>query len=288
MQFQACGYGSKREPNVNFDGDENAVLDYRYFPTDALTYYFDHHPTAFRETAHQEHYGLREKQSPGQFRWDPQAVSCAAVIEHTARRDFDIDLSRYQELLDWANLVDGAQFATVAEATDRTTREMRLLGVVEHFSDSSFIQKAVPILLSEGVEGLASAKFVRDKYRKLAPKFRQYNKRVQTRGTRRGPVVLIDLTEELVSVVAKFAHYREYPEALYSVIVAKRPGGIRLSIGHNPWHGGRCLHDIGSICAEFGGGGHHMVGGIALSRGEEERGRQLASAIAERLAADPT
>src|SRR5689334_3401050 len=47
--YRGCGYGEAQ--NVPSDkmlsGDENAILDYRFFQSERLTWFFDHHRTAF-------------------------------------------------------------------------------------------------------------------------------------------------------------------------------------------------------------------------------------------------
>src|SRR5215831_16262095 len=47
--YRACGYGPQQggvDPAV-LTGTDNAILDFRYTATPNLTWYFDHHATAF-------------------------------------------------------------------------------------------------------------------------------------------------------------------------------------------------------------------------------------------------
>src|SRR5881397_339321 len=48
-RYKSCGYGPQmsRVPEEWLDGDENAILDFRYTPSKRLTWYFDHHVTGF-------------------------------------------------------------------------------------------------------------------------------------------------------------------------------------------------------------------------------------------------
>ena len=59
---------------------------------------------------------------------------------------------------------------------------------------------------------------------------------------------------------------------------------IKLSIGFNPWCGQIRKHDIAKICERHGGGGHPVVGAIALPPGEVARAQELGRAIADELA----
>src|SRR5512142_892565 len=43
------------EPSL-FDGDENAIVDFKYSPDPRLTWWFDHHQSAFLSAEDAEHY----------------------------------------------------------------------------------------------------------------------------------------------------------------------------------------------------------------------------------------
>src|SRR5690242_15620913 len=49
MKYRSCGYGPGMSmiPEEWLDGDENAILDFRYTPSKRLSWYFDHHITGF-------------------------------------------------------------------------------------------------------------------------------------------------------------------------------------------------------------------------------------------------
>src|SRR5689334_2114844 len=49
MVYRACGYGPQPGgvDSGILSGDENAILDFRYAVSPKLTWYFDHHATAF-------------------------------------------------------------------------------------------------------------------------------------------------------------------------------------------------------------------------------------------------
>src|SRR5262245_18338369 len=68
--YRACGYGNgqTRADEKLLTGDANAILDYRYHPSDTLTLYFDHHRTAFASDADRADFESREK--VGRFFFD--------------------------------------------------------------------------------------------------------------------------------------------------------------------------------------------------------------------------
>ena len=62
-RYVACGYsGSPRNFDKVLDGDENAVLDYRFAASDKLQWYFDHHKTAFANAADLAFFESRREQ----------------------------------------------------------------------------------------------------------------------------------------------------------------------------------------------------------------------------------
>jgi hypothetical protein len=285
VHYFACGY-AYGSASPTLDGDENALLDFRYESGESLTYYIDHHPTAFSSAEQKSHFSDFSQKKGRCFIWDPTATSCAGLIANIARVRAGIDLrTKYADLIDWAERIDGAAFTTVEEATDRSEPVMRLVSVVERFGDTAFLNKAVPVLRSEGLSALAESKLVKGHYRTIAPLFRAYERRIKSRGVRDGRVGFFDLTESPTKVVAKFTHYRQFPDALYSVMVTNIGNGIKVSVGFNPWHGAELDLDIGAICARYGGGGHAVVGAIAFSGKDASRAQAVAKEIIRELQA---
>lgn len=283
IDYLACGYGPAAVA-PQLDGDQNALLDFRYHPDPGLTYYFDHHKTAFPSSLEQAHFAERQASDGRRFVWDPDSVSCAHLVARVARERFSYTFGPlHADLLTWADKIDGARFESAEEATDRTHSVMRLASVVERFGDSNFLTQAIPILRKEGLASLAEARFVKDHYRTIARYFRAYEKRVLEGGKQDGRIVLIDLSDKSVQVVSKFFTYKAYPESLYSVMVTNVGSGFKLSVGYNPWHGAPLDVDIGAICARHGGGGHPVVGAVGFPLNQLENARSIASEIAREL-----
>ena len=195
-----------------------------------------------------------------------------------------VDLSAFSELVQWADWVDSARFPSAAAATDSSNPVLQLVSIVEQFGDDALFQKLVPRLVDEGLLSVAKSPLVVEKYKAIAPDHDAYRKLVVEKGEMRGRVVYLDLTGHRVRAVTKFAAYASFPDSTYSVIVSELSSGVKIAVGHNPWSGRPREHDISAICARYGGGGHPVVGGIALPKGEAERGREIARTIAEELA----
>ncbi|MFZ4079442.1 MAG: hypothetical protein ACOYKK_08380 [Microbacteriaceae bacterium] len=56
LRYKSFGYGPglRMIPEAWLDGDENAILDFRYTPSDRVNWYFDHHVTAFGSDAERD------------------------------------------------------------------------------------------------------------------------------------------------------------------------------------------------------------------------------------------
>src|SRR6266567_309486 len=61
-----------------FDCDENAIVDFKYSSNPKLTWWFDHHQSAFLTPRDAEHFRLDRS---GRKLYDPSFKSCTLVIE---------------------------------------------------------------------------------------------------------------------------------------------------------------------------------------------------------------
>src|SRR3989441_6997814 len=60
-----------------FDGDENAIVDFKYSASPRLTWWFDHHQSAFLTAEDAEHY---RRDRSGRKLYDPSYKSCTLFI----------------------------------------------------------------------------------------------------------------------------------------------------------------------------------------------------------------
>lgn len=284
MEYRACGYGvgQLRADERLLAGDQNAILDYRFTATPRLTWYFDHHRTAFQSQADRDVF--EQHKDSGRFFYDADYSSCTKLIADVAWRQFGLRDPKLDELVSWADMVDAARFESPEQAIDRTQPVMQLVAVVEHFGDDTFLARWVPELLERPLSEVAQARAIRDRYRPLGVKHERFVQRVRSRAETRGRVVFVDLTDAVLESVGKFVTYALYPKSTYSVIVGLLKTGVKISVGYNPWSGHPLDTDISAICARWGGGGHPVVGGISFQTAELDRAREVARQIADELA----
>jgi hypothetical protein len=284
IRYRACGYGGgqARADDAMLVGEENAILDYRYHPSEKLSWYFDHHQTAFASAEDRLHFESRR--ATGRFFYDADYSSCTKLIANVARERFGVESPSLGDLVTWADRVDSARFGSAEEAVDRSHPVMQLVSVVEHYGDDAFFSKLVPELLARPLTEVAALPEIGSRYRPLGKKHQRYVDRVKRSSLRQGRVVFVDLTEEVLDSVGKFVTYALFPDSVYSVVVGLLKHGPKISVGYNPWSGRPRDADISSICARYGGGGHPVVGGIAFSNAELDRARSVAREIAAELA----
>ena len=111
-----------------FAGDENAVVDFRFSADPRLTWWFDHHQSAFETPADRAAF---EQDTSGHKFWDPAAKSCTRFLARTLQAKAGWDPGPLTELIDWAELIDGALFPNPAMAVQLTEPAMQLMLLIE-------------------------------------------------------------------------------------------------------------------------------------------------------------
>ena len=95
-----------------FDGDENACVDFRYSQDPRLTWWFDHHASAFQLPGDEDHF---RADATGRKFYDPAAKSCTKFLADTVAAKFGFDTAPLAELIEWAEIIDGALFPERAD-----------------------------------------------------------------------------------------------------------------------------------------------------------------------------
>jgi hypothetical protein len=281
--YRACGYGEGQQSGTEnvLVGDENVILDYKFSANEKLTWYFDHHRTAFEKPGDKAFFD--ERVPTGHFFYDPACTSCTKLVNAVSLERFGVPMTGLEELVRWADIIDSAAFGTPEQALDRTNPVMRLAAVIERHGDDHLLSRLVPLLLERSVEEVAASADINKRYSKISEQHERFVRRVREKAERRGRVVYVDLTEEPLETIGKFVTYALYPDAVYSVLVGCMKNAAKISVGYNPWCGQASDVDISAICARYGGGGHPFVGAIQFKAGELARAREVATAIALEL-----
>jgi hypothetical protein len=251
---------------------EHACVDFRYSPDARLDWWFDHHQSAFVTPEDELHF--RQAHNPRHF-YDPHAQSCCKFLTRKAAEVYGFDAAPYRELIEWADLIDGAKFASPAQAVECKEPALQLMQWVEHNRDPELKLRFIADLRSCGLTEIAGRDYVQ---RGIAPLLAQRDAQIallRERARIEDGVVFYDLLDQPPGPVSKFAPYYLFPEAHYVVGLSMLPGRAKISVGSNPWHGERRTANIASLCGQYGGGGHPAVGAVSLSSAEADRVRVI-------------
>jgi hypothetical protein len=285
--YRAMGYG----PGQNgvgaeiLSGDDNAILDYRFSGCPKLTWYFDHHVSAFATPDDRATYERTVRETtPRQMFHDGGYGSCTKLIADVGRARFGLDTTEADELVRWADMIDSAAFPSAEMAVKREDPVLHLMTVIEQHGDDAFLSRMVPRLLTEPLADVARGKDIADAFRPLDAQHRAFVDLVREHARVRGPVVVVDLSASVLDVAPKFVTYALFPESAYSVMLTRSETRCKISIGYNPWSPIERKHNIAAMCERHGGGGHPVVGAISTTGGEVEKARAIVAEIADELA----
>ena len=264
-------------PGGLLDGDVNACVDFRYSQDPRLNWWFDHHASAFQLAGDEAHF---RADLSGQKFYDPEAKSCTKLLATSLAEHHGFDITRFTELLHWAELIDGALFPSAAMAVELGEPALRLMTWVENNRDRPLAERFIEDLTTRPLADIAADDYVA---RALAPLLERHAQNVEAmrRLSRlEGGVVVSNLIPAGIATINKFIVYYLHPEARYSVTVLETKERYKLSVGSNPWPKVPRTHDIAKLCERYGGGGHPAVGAISLPKTD--------LAAVERVAAEVT
>ena len=98
-----------------FDADENAIVDFKYAASERLTWWFDHHESAFLTPEDEAHF---RADTSGKKFLDPARKSCTEFIADVARERFGFNTTPIESLVHWAHVIDGALYESPAQCVE--------------------------------------------------------------------------------------------------------------------------------------------------------------------------
>src|SRR5579863_4452673 len=141
----------------DFDGDENAIVDFKYSSSPKITWWFDHHLSAFLTPADAAHF--EQDQSNRKF-YDPAFKSCTSFIATIAQQRFGFDPASVAELVKWTDIVDGALYADARTAVEMEAPAMKLTMVIESTQNPEFLPRLIPLLAAKPLTEIIREPFV--------------------------------------------------------------------------------------------------------------------------------
>ena len=263
-----------------FDGDVNAIVDFKYSSDPRLTWWFDHHQSAFLTPEDAEHF--RQDHS-GRKLYDPTYKSCTSFICAVASERFGFQAADLRQLVDWANIIDGAQYPDAKTAVELGAPAMKLTLVIEGAKGSGIIWKIIRWMQHRKLEEIAAEPEVVALFDPLYRRHLDSVGMIRGRAVEGDGVVYFDLTGYDLEGYNKFIPYYLFPDSIYTVSVSPSSFRTKISVGSNPWVREVPKHNLATICERYGGGGHARVGAISFEPGALEKARAVAAEIVEEL-----
>ena len=263
-----------------FDGDENAIVDFKYSSAPQLTWWFDHHQSAFLSPTDAEHF--REDHSGKKF-YDPTYKSCTKFIATVASEKFGFDARPLAELIHWGDIIDGAQFTSAEVAVGLKEPAMQLALVIEAAPEPVLVPKLIPEMARRSLAEMIKLPIVEKHLGPLLERHRKSIGILKERAEAREGVIYFDVSDLDLEGYNKFIPYYLYPDFLYTVGLSASSARAKVSVGTNPWKEAPADVNLASLCEKYGGGGHARVAAISFAPGDLARARQAAEEIAETL-----
>lgn len=263
-----------------FDGDENVIVDFKYSNSSRVTWWFDHHQSAFLKPEDAEHF---KRDTSGRKFYDPTYKSCTKFIATVASEKFGFDAAPIAELIYWGDIIDGAQYPDPEFAVGLREPAMQLALVIEAAPVKDMSQQLIPHLATQPLGEIVKLPFVAAQLGPLLERHARTKEVMRQRAVARDGVVFFDVSQDDLEGYNKFIPYWLHPHVIYSVGVSASATRAKVSVGTNPWNVDKAHHNLASICERYGGGGHARVAAISLEPNEIPRARQIAEEIAAEL-----
>jgi len=263
-----------------FDGDVNAIVDFKYSPDPRLTWWFDHHQSAFLSPEDAEHF---KHDRSGQKLFDPSYGSCTRFIADVARDKFGYQAPDLAELVQWADVIDGAKYANAQEAVEMRAPAMKLTLVIESAKGSEIIHKIIRWMRRRPLSEIIQEPEIQQLYTPLHRRHIDSIDIIRKHARSENGVIFFDLIGEDLDGYNKFIPYYLFPDSTYTVSVSNQSFRTKVSVGSNPWAPQTPGHNLATICERYGGGGHPRVGAISFELGAVEQARKVAQEIRSEL-----
>lgn len=282
-EFQYTGLAHRADQLFEdglFDGDVNVIVDFKYSTHPKVTWWFDHHQSAFLSPEDAEHF---RRDTSGRKLLDPSFRSCTKFIATVVKDRYGFEAPDLEELVTWADIVDGALYESAKAAVEMNAPAMKLTLVIEGTAGSELVQKIIRLMQRQKLADIIADPEIEAEYERLHKTHLRNIDIIHRAGSCDRGVIYFDLAEYGIEGYNKFIPYYLFPDSAYTVSVSTSSFRTKVSVGSNPWVREPLRHNLATICERYGGGGHPKVGAISFPIGAVGEARQAAAEIREEL-----
>jgi len=274
---------------AEFTGDENAIVDFKYSASPRITWWFDHHLSAFLTPQDHENFQACQRDPACAARkfFDPTYTSCTSFLAFIGETKFNFNTKPIADLIHWANIVDGALYESPESAVEMAAPAMKLTLIIESTQDPEFIPRLIPLLTEMSLDEVLAQPFVASLLPPLMERHKQALELIRSRSEERDGTIFFDITDHPLEGFNKFIPYYLHPNATYSIGLSKSSFRTKVAVGSNPWTKAdpATMVNLAQVCERYGGGGHARVGAISFPPDQEEKARVAAAEIVAELRA---
>jgi hypothetical protein len=199
------------------------------------------------------------------------------------RQHFDFDSSRLNELIEWADIIDGAQFKSAQAAVELHESAMKLMMVIEGVRDHGKINSLITEFQHKSMDEIMKMGWVQDVFQPLYERHLRSIDIIRNNAECENRAIFFDVSGHDLEGYNKFIPYYLFPEATYCVGLSLSSFRAKISVGSNPWSPYPRTHNLAALCERHGGGGHPVVGAISCPPDQIEKARKIAREIVEEL-----
>ena len=269
------------------NGDANAIVDFKYSASPKVTWWFDHHLSAFLTPEDQKDFERGQADGSQVMRkfFDPSYTSCTSFIAHVGKTKFGFDVAPLAELIKWADIVDGAMYESAKAAVEMAAPAMKLTMVIESTQDDSLVKRLIPLLTEMPLQDVLDQPFVQELLGPLMERHWAGLELIRSRASLDKGVITFDITDQPTEGYNKFIPYYLFPDGTYNVGLSKSSFRTKVAVGTNPWTPlpAEKLVNLAAICERYGGGGHARVGAVSFPPDREDEARKAAGEITAEL-----
>ena len=263
-----------------FDGDINVIVDFKYATDPKVTWWFDHHQSAFLSPEDAEHF---RHDTTGRKFLDPSFRSCTKFISTLVKERYGFEAPDLEELITWADIVDGALYDSAESAVEMTAPAMKLTLVIEASKGPHLVQKMIRLMQRQSLAQIIADPEIAAEYNRLHQTHLRNIDLIRKAGSCDQGVIYFDLVDYGIEGYNKFIPYYFFPEAVYTVSISRSPARIKIAVGSSPWNAAPKPANLATICERFGGGGHAKVAAISLPPEDMQSAQQAARQIVGEL-----
>ena len=224
-----------------------------------------------------------EAETGGTKFFDPTYKSCTGYLAKIASEQFGFKSSGMSELIQWADVIDGADYESPDAAVKMDVPATRIALVIEASPDEGLTRRLIPDLARLSLAEIAELPYIRDGFDMLYERHKNSMDVMKKVCEFDRGVLFYDLTEYEMEGYNKFIPYYLYPEAIFSVGVSRTPRRVKIGVGSNPWQDIPEDVNLAAICERHGGGGHPRVAAVSFNPDQSADGQRIGREIAEQL-----